>query len=551
MDKLWLQHYPKDVPHTIDPEQYPSLNDLFAESFQVFADRVAFSSFGTALSFRDVERLSLHLAGYFQTLGLAKGSRVAIMLPNVLQYPIALLATLRAGMVVVNTNPLYTADELTHQLNDAQAETIIVFSKFAQVLHQALPKLSTLKHIIITDMGDLFPWVKRHVVNIMVRLFVDRRFKQVLQPTITFCDALRIGSQNTLQPVSYQAEDIAFLQYTGGTTGVSKGAMLTHRNMVANVLQAASWIAPKHFNEADMIVTALPLYHIFSLTANCLTFFHLGVANTLIIDARATKSLLKQIHRMKPTAITGVNTLFVSFLNHSNFNPKDFAQMKVVLSGGMALSLAIAERWRSVVGSPIVEAYGLTEASPAVAINLLSEDTHQGSIGLPLPSTDIAIRNEHGEDCKLGDIGELCILGPQVMKGYWQQTDETANVFWADKYLRTGDSVRMDEQGFIYLVDRLKEMIIVSGFNVYPNEVEQVIAQMPQVREVGVIGVMSKSGNEQIKACVVSTDPALTAEDIIAYCRLHLTGYKIPKIVSFYPELPKTNVGKVLRRMLK
>ncbi len=551
MDRLWLQHYPKDVPHTIDPELYPSLNDLFDESFQAFGDRVAFSSFGTALSFHEVERLSHHLACYFQTLGLAKGSRVAIMLPNVLQYPVALLGTLRAGMIAVNTNPLYTADELAHQLNDAQAETIVIFSKFAQILHQALPKLLTLKYIIITDMGDLFPVVKRHVVNIVVRLFIDRRFKQALQPTITFCEALKIGSQSRLQSVTCQADDIAFLQYTGGTTGVSKGAMLTHRNMVANVLQAASWIAPKHFNETDLIITALPLYHIFSLTANCLTFFHLGVANTLIIDARATKSLLKQIHRTKPTAITGVNTLFVSFLNHPNFNPKDFAKIKVVLSGGMALSLAIAERWHAVVGLPIVEAYGLTEASPAVAINLLSEDTHQGSIGLPLPSTHIAIRNEQGEDCKLGDIGELCVLGPQIMKGYWHQPEETATVFWADKYLRTGDLVRMDEQGFIYLVDRLKEMIIVSGFNVYPNEVEQVIAQLPQVREVGVIGVMSESGNEQIKACVVSNDPALKAEDILAHCRKHLTGYKIPKIVTFYPELPKTNVGKVLRRMLK
>ena len=540
MEKPWLQYYPEGIPEFIHPERYTSLNELLAEAFDCYSERIAFKSLGTSLSYQTLAEKSRDFSAFLQDLGLGKGARVAIMLPNILQYPVALIGVLRAGMIAVNTNPLYTPDELVHQLGDAEAEAIIIFAKYAEVLKKALPQLPKLKHIILSGM----------IISSLARYYLDRRFHNPLPKAIPFKHALKTGQQKPLQPVDIQAQDIAFLQYTGGTTGLSKAAMLSHRNMVANVLQATTWISPKKFGPEDLIITALPLYHIFSLTANCLSFLHLGVSNVLIIDARDTLGLIKQIHKNPPTAFTGVNTLFASLLNHPRFKAKDFANVKVALSGGMALSLSIAERWRTLVGSPLIEAYGLTEASPAVAINLLNQDTHQGSIGLPLPSTDIAIRDKEGKDCPQGEVGELCVQGPQVMLGYWQQKLETEKVFWADGFLRTGDSARMDEQGFIYLVDRIKDLIIVSGFNVYPNEVEQVIAHLEGIQEVAVIGVL-KGDIEVVKACVVLANPKLSKKDILQHCRIHLTPYKIPKIIEFYSQLPKSNVGKVLRRMLK
>lgn len=509
----------------------------------------AYISMGTHLSFADLELRSRHLATYLQQLNLEKGTRVSLILPNVLQYPICLLAILRAGFVAVNTNPLYTASELMHQLQNAQAEVAIVFSQCIPTLQQALPQLPALKHIIVAEIGDEFPWYKRILVNLLFKI-KHSRYAHSIAKAVPYRKAIRQGSGKELQKISLKPEDIAFLQYTGGTTGISKGAVLTHRNIIANILQAAAWIAPIPMNKKDLIVTALPLYHIFSLTANCLLFLHLGVPNLLVADPRRTKSLLKQIHKTPPSAITGVNTLFTSILNHSLFNPADFAHLKIALSGGMALNQTVAEQWKASIHQPIIEAYGLTEASPAVCINPLDRP-HQGSIGLPLPSTEISIRNEQGQECAMGESGELCIRGPQVMQGYWQSPQETALVFYPDKFLRTGDSARIDEQGFIYLTDRIKDLIIISGFNVYPHEVEEVIAQMDKVLEVAVIGVSTKSGNERIKACIVARDPSLTVEEVLAHCKHHLTTYKIPKIVEFYAELPKTNVGKILKRMLR
>ncbi len=549
MDKLWLKHYQQGVLSEIDCHRYASLNELFADSFKRFGPLISYSNMGTDLSFQELEQLSRQFAVYLQQLQLPKGARIAVMMPNLLQYPIAILGILRAGMVVVNTNPLYTADEITHQLNDAKADAIVIWSQRLSILAQCLDQIPSLQHIIQTDIGDGFPWLKRHLVN-LVTAFKQRTPKTVLPKTVSFLHALGQGRQKPLSPVACEHDDIAFLQYTGGTTGLSKAAMLTHGNIIANILQTAAWIAPKQMGPGDVILTALPLYHIFSLTANCLLFFHLGARNVLITDPRNIKSLLKQVQALPPTAITGVNTLFSALLNHSKFQAANFAQLKIALSGGMALHETVASRWQQLVHQPIIEAYGLTEASPAVSINPL-DHPHRGSIGLPLASTDISIRNEQGEECTLGDIGELCVRGPQVMKGYWHNPQETAAVFYPDGFLRTGDSARLDQDGFIYLVDRIKDLIIVSGFNVYPSEVEQVIAQMDKVLEVGVIGVPSKSGNERIKACIVARDSSLTSKDVITYCRQHLTAYKIPKIVEFYAELPKTNVGKVLRRMLR
>lgn len=549
LDKIWLHNYQKGVTKDIDPSIYPSLCALFDESFQKYDKRTAFMNMGTHLTFHELELQSRHLATYLQQLNLAKGTRVAIMLPNCFQYPISLLAALRAGLVVVNTNPLYTANELTHQLQNSEAEVAIIFSHCIPTFSQVLPEIPALKKVIVTEIGDSFPWFKRIVVNMIAQLN-HSKYAHTLSQAIPYRQALAEGSKGQFQPVICQHDDIAFLQYTGGTTGISKGAMLTHRNLLANILQTSAWIAPAAMGEDDLIITALPLYHIFSLTANCLLFLHLGVKNLLISDPRRTKSLLSQIHSNQPTAITGVNTLYSSMLNHSKFKPSDFSKLKIALSGGMALNPNIAQQWHTATQHPILEAYGLTEASPAVCINPLDRPL-QGSVGLPLPATEISIRDSNGQECALGEAGELCIRGPQIMPGYWQNSKETAAVFHADGFLRTGDSAKMDAGGYVHLTDRIKDLIIISGFNVYPHEVEEVIARMDKVLEVGVIGVSSKAGNERIKACVVARDPSLTSEEVIAFCRLYLTAYKIPKIVEFYPELPKTNVGKILRRMLR
>ncbi len=551
MDKLWLKHYDQGVPHDININDYSSLTELFIESCQKYKNHIAYSNMGCTLTYDALDQLSSQFASYLQQLGLKKGARVAIMMPNLLQYPIALFAILRAGYIVVNTNPLYTTDELIHQMNDSGSEVILVMANFAKTVQNALPKMPALKHVIITELGDVFPFIKRILVNAVVKYI-----KKIVPPyhipqAVTFNEALKIGKQSCFEPVALHHDDIAFIQYTGGTTGIAKGAMLTHGNMIANILQASSWIAPLNVGCDDIIVTALPLYHIFSLTANCLTFFKAGAKNILITNPRDLPQFIDQIKNTQFTALTGVNTLFNALLHHSKFSEIDFSKIKLSLSGGMALQKSVSKLWQEKTKSPILEAYGLTETSPAVTINPMSLKEYNGSIGLPLPSTNISIRDESGNEVSSGTKGELCVKGPQVMAGYWQRQDETDLVFWPDGYLRTGDVARFDEQGFIYLVDRIKDMILVSGFNVYPNEVEQVISQMPGVLEVGVIGVRDEDSSEKVKACIVKRDPTLTASDVIAYSREHLTAYKIPKIVEFYPELPKTNVGKILRRALK
>lgn len=551
MDKRWFEQYQNSVPHEININQYSSLVDLFHESTTRHANNIAYSNLGTNITYKQLNKLSKDLAAYLQQLGLKKGARVAIMMPNIMQYPIALFAILRAGYIVVNTNPLYTPDEIKHQLNDSGAEAIVVLANFAHVLQKALPALSQIKHIIITEIGDLFPTIKRIAANFFIKYIKKMVPSYTIPHAVAFRYALLEGSQSTFHQVDVYHADIAFLQYTGGTTGVAKGAMLTHGNMIANVLQAYAWIAPLDVGEQDIIVTALPLYHIFSLTANCLTFLKAGARNILITNPRDVTHFINEIKNVQFTAFTGVNTLYNALLNHPKFNEIDFTKLKLALAGGMALQKSVSLRWTELTKTRVLEAYGLTETSPAATINPMYLEGYNGSIGLPLPSTDISIRDDKDHEMPIGSSGELCIKGPQVMAGYWNRPDETALVFTKDGFLKTGDIAKMDEQGFIYLVDRKKDMIVVSGFNVYPNEVEQIIGLHPGVLEVGVVGVVDAESGERVKACIVKKDPSLTAEQIIDHCRQHLTAYKVPKIVAFFDELPKTNVGKILRRELK
>jgi long-chain acyl-CoA synthetase len=550
VDKRWFEQYQDGVPHEIDPSQYSSLVALFKDSCTKYANKIAYSNFGTEITFKELDELSRDFAAYLEQLKLKKGSRVAIMMPNLLQYPIALFGILRAGYVVVNTNPLYTTDEVIHQMNDAGAEAIIVLANFAKTIEKALRSMPSLKHIIVTQIGDLFPTVKRAIVNFVVKHIKKMVPSYSIPHAVDFRYTLLEGKQSTLHHIELDHDDIAFLQYTGGTTGVAKGAILTHGNLVSNLLQAYSWIAPA-LTEDEVIVTALPLYHIFSLTANCLTFIKIGAKNILITNPRDMKHFIKEIKHSGFTTITGVNTLFNGMLNHPKFKEVDFSKLKLSLSGGMALQKSVAMRWKEVTKTPILEAYGLTETSPAATINPMSLADYNGSIGLPLPSTDIVILDNDENEVPIGNSGEICIKGPQVTSGYWNRPDETALVFTKSGYLKTGDIGKMNEEGFIYIVDRKKDMLLVSGFNVYPNEVEQVIGMHPGVLEVGVIGVYDKDSGERVKACIVKKDPNLTVEDVIAYCREHLTPYKVPKIVEFFNELPKTNVGKILRRALK
>lgn len=551
MDKRWFEQYQNGVPHEIDTSEYPSLVALFKKSCSLHAKRVAYSSLGTDLTYAEVDDLSRNFAAYLQQLGLEKGARIAIMMPNILQYPVAIFAILRAGYIVVNTNPLYTRDELIHQMNDSGSEAIVVLANFAHTVEKSLPSIPKLKHIIVTQIGDLFPTLKRVIFNAVIK-YVKKLIPPFKIPhAVSFNYTLLEGKQATLHHVELNHDNIAFLQYTGGTTGVSKGAILTHGNLVSNVLQAYSWIAPLKVTEQEIIVTALPLYHIFSLTANCLTFMKIGAKNILISNPRDVNHFVNEIKKSKFTVLTGVNTLYNTLLNHPKFKDVDFSHLKLSLSGGMALQKSVSLRWVETTKSPVLEAYGLTETSPAVTINPMYLKEYNGSIGLPLPSTDISIRDDNGAEVPIGTSGELCIKGPQVMPGYWNRPDETAIVFTKDGYLKTGDIGRMDEEGYIFLVDRKKDMIVVSGFNVYPNEVEQIIGMHPGVLEIGVVGVFDEESGERVKACIVRKDPALTAEQVIAHCREHLTAYKVPKLVEFFDELPKTNVGKIMRRALK
>jgi long-chain acyl-CoA synthetase len=541
------------VPAEIDVNAYASLVDVLDESVRLYGDHTAFICMGKAISYTQLDHMSRYFAAYLQgVLGLKKGDRVVLMMPNVLQYPVCLFGVLRAGCIVVNCNPLYTAAELEYQINDADAETIIILENFAHVLQDAVSHTS-IKHILTTQLGDMLGPIKGAVVNFVVKYIKKMVPAWTLPGAVSLSVALRKGSdiQPKLVPVPLAHDDIAFLQYTGGTTGVSKGAMLTQRNLVANLLQARAWIKPYLGDGPQIVITALPLYHVFALTANCLTFVALGAANVLITNPRDIAGFVNTLAKYKFTAFTGVNTLFNALLEHPKFSRLDFSHLRITLGGGMAVQKAVAMRWKAVTKVTLIEAYGLTETSPAVSINPLDLAEFNGSIGLPLPSTDIAIRDDAGNDLPLGEAGELCVSGSQVMAGYWRQPEETAKVMMSDGFLRTGDMAVVDAQGFIRIVDRKKDLIVVSGFKVFPNEVEDALALHPGVREVAVIGVPDGHSGEAVKAFVVKRDPALTAEELVAHCRKTLVAYKVPHQIEFRSELPKSNVGKILRRALK
>ncbi len=551
MEKVWLKSYPPGIPETIGVNAYQSVADVFDQAIGKFSDNPAFTNFGTTLSYNDMDRLTGQLASYLQSLpNMRKGDRVAIMMPNILQNPISIFAAIRGGFTVVNTNPLYTARELKHQLNDSGAKVIIVIENFCHVLDEVIAE-TPIQYVITTQLADMLNFPKSLIVNLVVK-YVKKMVPSFSLPgRVSFKAALKQGSRKPYDPVQLSHEDIAFLQYTGGTTGVAKGAMLTHRNMIANMEQASTWISGKIEESKETIITALPLYHIFSLTANCLTFMKIGALNYLITNPRDMPNFVKELKNVSFTVITGVNTLFIGLLNTPGFDEIDFSSLKFTLGGGMAVQQPVAERWSKTTGSPLLEAYGLTETSPAVCINPLSLAEFNGSIGLPVPSTEVSIQDENGNLLPQGESGELCVRGPQVMKGYWQREEATAEVLTADGWLKTGDVAKMDADGFFRIVDRLKDMILVSGFNVYPNEVESIIAELEGVLEVGVIGVPDGKRGEVVKAVIARKDPALTEADVIAHCRKELTAYKVPKIVEFRNELPKTNVGKILRRELR
>jgi len=549
MDKVWLKSYPAGVPAEIDVTQYESVREVLEDSCAKYGSRRAYSCMGRAITFDELDALSAAFGAFLQARGLAKGARVALMMPNVLQYPVCLFGVLRAGCTVVNTNPLYTARELEHQLSDSGAEVIVVVENFAHTVAEVVGK-TKVKQVIVTSIGEMLG-IKGWLID-----FVLRRVKKMIPRwqiagAISLRAALAEGRRHKLETVAIGHDDIAFLQYTGGTTGVAKGAMLQHRNIVANLLQAGAWVKPFLGSQSHVVITPLPLYHIFSLTANCLTFMTLGGENVLITNPRDIPAFVKELARHRFTAITGVNTLFNALLNDPDFHKLDFSPLRMTLGGGMAVQKAVAERWAAVTSKPLIEAYGLTETSPAVTINPLDLQEYNGSIGLPVPSTDIELRDDDGRAVSLGKPGELWVKGPQVMAGYWHRPDETAKVIDDRGWLATGDIGVMDECGFVRIVDRKKDMILVSGFNVYPNEIEAVVAMHPGVLECAAIGAPDEKSGEAVKLFVVKKDSSLTAAALLEHCRAHLTGYKCPREVEFRDELPKSNVGKILRRELR
>ncbi len=550
VEKIWLRSYPKGVPAEIDVNEYASVREVFEESCGKFATRPAFTCMGKTLSFAELDTLSAAFGAYLQGAACKKGTRIALMMPNILQYPVCLFGVLRAGCTVVNVNPLYTARELEHQLTDSGAEVIVVVENFAHTLQEVVAR-TRVRNVIVTSIGELLGF-KGLIVDFVLRHVKKMIPAHSIPGAIRLSDALAEGRKRTLERVPLAHDDIAFLQYTGGTTGVAKGAMLLHRNIVANLLQARAWLLP--FMDAErreIVITPLPLYHIFSLTANCLTFMTLGGENVLIPNPRDIPGFVKEMSKFRFTAFTGVNTLFNALLNNADFARLNFSSLRLTLGGGMAVQEAVAQRWKEVTGSPLIEAYGLTETSPAATINPLNLAAYNGSIGLPISSTDVELRDDVGKAVALGQPGELCIRGPQVMAGYWQRPDETAKVIDKDGWLATGDVGVIDEQGYIRIVDRKKDMILVSGFNVYPNEIEGVLAMHPGVLECAAIGVPDKKSGEAVKLYVVKKDPALTADTVLQHCREHLTAYKCPRDVEFRTELPKSNVGKILRRELR
>jgi long-chain acyl-CoA synthetase len=550
-ERPWLASYPQGVPHEINAQAYPSLVAMFEETSAQVPQRPAFSSFGKSISYAELDRLSARFAAWLAgELKLGKGDRVAIMMPNLLQYPVALFGTLRAGCTVVNVNPLYTARELEHQLRDSGAKVIVVLENFAATL-ASVRHDTPVETVVVTALGDLLGFPKGPLMSFAVKHLKKMVPRWEIPGHVRFAEVLKRGAVLPAPKVSLGHDDLAFLQYTGGTTGVAKGAMLSHGNMVANTLQLSAWVGNLFTHGEEKIITALPLYHIFSLTVNALFMMHFGGENILIVNPRDIPAFVKVLKKSRWSAITGVNTLFNALSNCPDLSRADFAHAKFALAGGMAVQRAVAERWKALAGVPLIEGYGHTETSPVATANPLDLKEYSGSIGLPLPSTDVKLVDDAGNGVARGESGELCVRGPQVMKGYWNRPDETAKVMTGDGWLRTGDIARMDERGFFYIVDRKKDMILVSGFNVYPNEIEDVVAHHPGVLEVAAIGVPDEHSGEVVKLFVVKKDPALTEAALKQYCHDELTGYKRPRYIEFRESLPKSNVGKILRRELR
>jgi long-chain acyl-CoA synthetase len=548
---VWYKAYEASVPQQIDPKIYDNILHIFDQSFKKFADKPAFSNMGTTLTYAELAEQGRRFGDYLQNeLKLEPGDRVAIMMPNILQYPVALVGALYAGLVVVNCNPLYTPRELEHQLKDSEAKAIVIFENSAAVLESVIEHTGV-QHVITTQIGDLLSFPKKYIVNFVIKYVKKMVPKFNLPKAVDFCDALALGQPGRLKSPKLGHSDLAFLQYTGGTTGVSKGAELTHGNIVSNMLQAREWIKNALREGEEVIITPLPLYHIFSLTANLLTFSSIGGLNVLITNPRDVPSFIKELKKWRFTTITGVNSLFNLLLNHPHFSSVNFGSLRLALGGGMAVQRPVAERWKKTTGVALIEAYGLTETSPAACINPLSNKEYNGFIGVPISSTVVSIRNDDNSVCKIGDIGEICISGPQVMRGYWKRPEETAKVMTKDGFFKTGDLGFMTPEGFVKIVDRKKDMILVSGFNVYPNEVEDVMMTHPKVAECAAVGVPDEHSGELVKLFVVKKDQSLTEEELKAFAKANLTGYKVPKFYEFRKDLPKSNVGKILRKELR
>lgn len=551
MTKIWHKSYDAGVATDINTNQFTSLADVIEVSLKKYRDRPAYHCMGTTMTYGELDQLSTKFASFLQNdLKLQKGDRVALMMPNILQYPVALYGILRAGLTAVNVNPLYTARELEHQMKDSGAKAIVIFANSAHILEKIVDK-TDLQHVILTEVGDMLKFPKNYLVN-----FVLKKVKKMvpdfnLPKATSFTECVARGNASSYKRPEIKLDDIAFLQYTGGTTGVAKGAMLTHKNIVSNIFQAGTWLRSYVTEGKEIMITPLPLYHIFSLTANCLFYGYIGALNVLITNPRDIPGFVKELNKWKFTAITGVNTLFNGLLNNPDFKNVDFSSMKLSLGGGMAVQKVVAERWKQVTGVPLIEAYGLTETSPAACINPMSLKDYNGFIGLPIPATDVEIKDDNGKTIPLGEIGEICIRGPQVMAGYWKRPEETAKVMTADGFFKTGDLGFMNEDGFVKIVDRKKDMILVSGFNVYPNELEDVICAHPKVLEAAAIGVPDEKSGEVVKIFVVKKDDSLTQDELMKFCRENLTSYKVPKSIEFRKELPKTNVGKILRKDLR
>lgn len=549
VEKIWLNNYDSDISKEIDADKYPSIVDVFEQSTATYANTVSYINMGKSITFAELDKLSKDFAAYLQSIGLKKGDAVAIMMPNLLQYPVALFGVLRAGMTVVNVNPLYTARELQHQLNDSNSKAIMIVENFACTLSEVIAD-TAIEKVLLTSIGDMLPTVKKWAVNFAIKYVKKMVPSYNLPEAESFLSALNVGASKTYTRPAITGKDLAFLQYTGGTTGVSKGAMLTHKNAVANLEQVASILKPAVVPGKEFVVTALPLYHIFALQANCLAFVKYGCPNLLITNPRDMPAFVKVLKKYPFTIITGVNTLFNGLLNTAGFSDIDFTNVKISLAGGAAVQKSVAERWKATTGHVLLEGYGLTECSPVVTVNHPSLKTYKGSIGMPVPSTEIKLVDDDGNEVPLGESGEMLVKGPQVMLGYLNREEATKEIL-KDGWLATGDVARCDEEGFFYIVDRKKDMILVSGFNVYPNEIEDVSAMHPDIIEAAAVGVPHESSGEIVKVYVVSENEALTEDDVIKHCRDHLTGYKVPKKVEFRNELPKSNVGKILRRELR